>query len=282
MASYNLRTLGQEHSPAYRVFLEDGNSGKVLSFFHDVPLKTGQDDIFNFVLEIPRWTNAKLEISTCEEGNPIKQDVKKGALRYVANLFPLNGYPWNYGALPQTWEDPSETCQHTSYRGDNDPLDVIEIGAQKGFTGQIKSVKVLGALALIDEGETDWKIIAIDSEDPLASELSDIEDVKKKCPGLLETTRDWFKLYKIPDGKPENSFAFNGEFKNKEFALQVIQNTHDAWKGLKSGERSNNGISTCSGSLEVPSGTSRPFAELFGTLLPRNVTKSTFSLIKFN
>lgn len=29
-------------------------------------------------------------------------------------------------------------------------------------------VKVLGTLALIDEGETDWKIIAINVEDPEA------------------------------------------------------------------------------------------------------------------
>lgn len=33
--------------------------------------------------------------------NPIKQDVKKGKLRYVANVFPHKGYIWNYGAIPQ-------------------------------------------------------------------------------------------------------------------------------------------------------------------------------------
>lgn len=37
--------------------------------------------------------------------NPIKQDVKKGALRYVANCFPHHGYIWNYGALPQVSKD---------------------------------------------------------------------------------------------------------------------------------------------------------------------------------
>ncbi len=26
---------------------------------------------------------------------------------------------------------------------------------------------------------------------------------------------DWFKKYKVPDGKPENQFAFNGQFKDK-------------------------------------------------------------------
>ena len=37
-----------------------------------------------------------------EEGTPIKQDIKKGKLRF----YPYN-INWNYGLLPQTWEDPS-------------------------------------------------------------------------------------------------------------------------------------------------------------------------------
>lgn len=53
------------------------------------------------VVEIPKGTNAKMEISVNEEGNPIKQDVKNGKLRFVDNVFPYTGYIWNYGALPQ-------------------------------------------------------------------------------------------------------------------------------------------------------------------------------------
>ena len=53
------------------------------------------------VVEVPRWLNAKMEIATKDPLNPIKQDVKKGKLRYVANLFPYKGYIWNYGAIPQ-------------------------------------------------------------------------------------------------------------------------------------------------------------------------------------
>jgi len=30
------------------------------------------------VVEVPRWTNAKMEIATKEKLNPIKQDIKKG------------------------------------------------------------------------------------------------------------------------------------------------------------------------------------------------------------
>ena len=33
-------------------------------------------------------------------------------------------------------------------------------------------MKVLGVMALIDEGETDWKLLAIDINDPLASKMN--------------------------------------------------------------------------------------------------------------
>lgn len=41
------------------------------------------------------------QIATKDPLNPLKQDVKKGNLRYVANVFPHKGYIWNYGAIPQ-------------------------------------------------------------------------------------------------------------------------------------------------------------------------------------
>lgn len=41
------------------------------------------------------------QISKEETLNPIKQDTKKGKLRFVRNCFPHKGYLWNYGAFPQ-------------------------------------------------------------------------------------------------------------------------------------------------------------------------------------
>ena len=60
------------------------------------------------------------------------QDQKKGKLRYVANSFPHHGYIWNYGALPQTWENPHHEDQSTGCKGDNDPVDCCEIGHRCG------------------------------------------------------------------------------------------------------------------------------------------------------
>ena len=189
----------------------------------------------NMFVEIPRFGNAKMEISKDEWMNPIKQDVKKGALRYVKNCFPHKGYPWNYGALPQTWESPEVVDKETGLKGDNDPIDAIEIGSKQAHAGEVKQVKVLGALALLDEGETDWKVVVIDVTDPLAEKLNDASDIEKVCPGLIDATRHWFRVYKVPDGKPENQFAFDGELKDRSFALRIIEETHHSWRELMEG-----------------------------------------------
>jgi inorganic pyrophosphatase len=101
-------------------------------------------------------------------------------------------------------------------------LDVCEIGELVGYPGQVKQVKVLGVMALLDEEETDWKVIVIDINDPLASKLNDVEDVERHLPGLLRATNEWFRIYKIPDGKPENQFAFTGECKNKKWVRSYL------------------------------------------------------------
>lgn len=137
--------------------------------------------------------------------------------------------------LLQTWEDPNVPDADTTMKGDNDPLDVCEIGEFVGRIGEIKRVKVLGTMALLDDGETDWKVIVIDVNDPLAPKLQDIEDVERHLPGLLRASNEWFRIYKIPDGKPENSFAFTGECKNKKYALDLIQHCHESWDNLING-----------------------------------------------
>ncbi|KAJ1510231.1 inorganic pyrophosphatase [Coelomomyces lativittatus] len=250
-SNYSVRSIHPKNTLQHRVYFQN-QDGTLLSPFHDIPLFSNKEKtIFNMVVEIPRWTNAKLEISKETFLNPIQQDVKKEKLRFVANCFPYHGYIWNYGAFPQTWEDPSHVHPDTQAKGDNDPLDVCELGERVAQVGEIKQVKVVGCLALLDEGETDWKILVIDVHDPMASHIHDIDDVEKHFPGWLQATHTWFRIYKKPDGKPENQFAFNGQVKNKAYALNVIMETHASWQHLIQGEVSSN-ISCLNTTLDVP------------------------------
>lgn len=49
--------------------------------------------------------------------------------------------------------------------------------------GEVIKVKVLGTLALIDEGETDWKVIVINTDDPDADNYN---SRKKDLSGVAE------------------------------------------------------------------------------------------------
>lgn len=238
----NLTTAGDEDTLEYRISA-NSDCGKVVSLWHDISLTYIDPDntqdvaCLNFVCEIPKFTRKKYEIATDEVGNPIKQDEKKGKLRE----FKKGDIFFNYGCLPQTWEDPTHIHPDAEgCRGDNDPVDVCEIGARIIQPGSVRPVKVLGILCMIDEGEADWKVVTIDAEDKWAPFLNDIEDVEEQMPGMLDAIREWFRTYKIPDGKPPNVFGLDERFMNKEYANGIIDECHVAWEELLSGEKHRN------------------------------------------
>lgn len=234
--AYTVEERGSLNTLDYRVFFKSPQ-GAYISPFHDIPIWANEEKtVVNMVCEVPRWTNAKLEISKTDALNPIQQDEKKGVPRFVHNCFPHHGYIWNYGAVPQTWENPTVVDKHTNAKGDNDPIDICDISEKVCKIGEIKQVKILGVMAMIDEGETDWKLIGIDVTDPFAAQMNDIDDIDRLMPGYLAATNEWFRIYKIPAGKPENTFAFNGEAKSRDFALQVLQETHEQWVHMTTGE----------------------------------------------
>lgn len=240
--SYTSVSIGAKFSTKYKNYaLNDSN--KVISYFHDIPLNLDvENGTATMVVEVPRWSNAKFEIDTKATGNPIVQDVKKGQVRFVRNLFPYNGYIHNYGAFPQTWEDPTQKSGSEDLYGDGDPLDVCEIGSAILQTGQVTTVKILGSLALVDDGELDWKIIVINTQDPLAKNLSDIEDVSVHCPGLLDATRQWFRDYKLADGKAKNVFALGGQYRNQKETIETILECRAAWDKLVTGKSEASGF----------------------------------------
>jgi inorganic pyrophosphatase len=182
LLSYTSEQVGETATESFRLQFK-GEDGAVVSPWHDIPLMDGDD--YNMVVEIPKYTKAKMEVSTKEESNPIAQDIKKGNLRdYHGPIF------WNYGCLPQTWEDPNEEHPELKVSGDDDPIDVVEIGSAALEMGSVKTVKALGVLAMIDDGELDWKVVAVATDDPLAKEYNDIDDVPKE---VKDGIREWFR-----------------------------------------------------------------------------------------
>lgn len=78
----------------FRIYYNKEGFGPV-NPLHDIPLYADKKkNVFNMVVEIPRWTNAKLELKTKAPLAPIVQDEKKGKKRFVHNVFPYKGYIW--------------------------------------------------------------------------------------------------------------------------------------------------------------------------------------------
>jgi inorganic pyrophosphatase len=132
-SGYSLRRVGHPFSKDYRIYFERAHDKVPVSPFHDIPLYHDKHKgILNMVVEIPRWTNAKFEVSslslyvlTCnlpqhhrdnpltqtqkqtnqitrdESLNPNHQHTQHTQPRYTKNCFPYKGYIWNYGAFPQ-------------------------------------------------------------------------------------------------------------------------------------------------------------------------------------
>ena len=61
-SEYKVRHIGAKNTLDYRAFIE--KDGSPISPFHDIPLYANeQQTVLNMVVEIPRWTNAKQEVS---------------------------------------------------------------------------------------------------------------------------------------------------------------------------------------------------------------------------
>jgi hypothetical protein len=63
--------------------------------------------------------------------------------------------------LPQTLEDPAALSPISGLPGDGDPIDALDLWPQPCAPGEVYSARVVGALGMLDEGTTDWKIVVV-------------------------------------------------------------------------------------------------------------------------
>lgn len=216
-----------------RVMTTLQGGASIISPWHDIPLvaSSGSTPLFHMVVEIPMYSTAKMEMQKSVEGNPLMQDSKNKQPRFYSYGSPI----FNYGFLPQTWEDPTHVDTISGTRGDSDPIDVVELGSQGPLAmGEVVTVKVLGSLALIDEGETDHKIIALRSTDPDFARVNSMDDLEKLRPGVTALLVDWMKNYKTTEGKGVNRLQ-QEEPTSVEQALNLIEEVYQFYRKLIEG-----------------------------------------------
>lgn len=119
-------------------------------------------------------------------------------------LYGANFYPAEYGYIENTLDF------------DGDPLDIICMITSPTFPGCSISVRIIGILKMIDQGQEDHKIIAVPSEktDPRFSHIRSVDDLGHKKNELV----DFFSNYK----NLENKKVFVKGFEGVDEALKTL------------------------------------------------------------
>ena len=139
------------------------------------------DGLVNVVIEIPAGSNAKWEVN--KQTGHLDWEVRDDTLRVVDYL----PYPANYGMVPSTYLP-------VELGGDGDPLDVFVLGPRMEI-GTIYPVRLVGVIKMIDDGENDDKIIAVDPNSWFYA-IDTLEDLESNFEGITTIMLTWLENYK--------------------------------------------------------------------------------------
>ena len=155
----------------------------------------------NIIIEIPKGSNIKYEI----ENGKIKVDrILYGSMRY----------PLNYGYFENTLD------------WDGDPLDVLVFSDHELLPGVEVPIRIIGAVKMIDGGETDTKILGVIDVDPRYDNIKTLKDIE---PHRLNEIKDFFENYKNLQKK---SVVING-FEDEKYAIKELEETKELFSKYK-------------------------------------------------
>jgi inorganic pyrophosphatase len=141
-----------------------------MNLWHEVSKGENIPDEINVIIEIPKNSPNKYEI-----------DKETGLISLDRANYSSAPYPFDYGFVPQTlWED-------------NDPLDVIVLTTFPLHPGILVKVRPVAVMEMIDDGESDFKIIAVPTDDKRWDDVKDLGDLNKHS---MKEYVHFFETYK--------------------------------------------------------------------------------------
>jgi len=164
-----------------------------MDYWHDVSLGDNVPEEFNTIIEIPKGSHNKYEI-----------DKSTGLIKLDRANYGPSPYPFDYGLAPRTlWDD-------------NDPLDVVVMTTFALLPGILVEVRPVAVMEMIDDGESDYKIIAVPAKDLRWEHVKDLDDIN---PHALREFTNFFETYKDLKGK---KVEING-IKGKKEAMEAVE-----------------------------------------------------------
>jgi len=170
------------------------------SVFNTLPIGDEAPEIFNAVIEIPRGC-----------GNKYEFDEKFGVFRLNRTMDSPVHYPLDYGFIPQTRSE------------DGDHLDVLILGGDPLFMGCVVRARPVGLLCMTDNGAKDYKILAVQADNPRLSRISDINDIETFNPHLLKEISHFFDMYKQLKGEKVSVLKWGSANEAKEEIRKSVE-----------------------------------------------------------
>lgn len=171
-----------------------------MNVWHDVSFGDNAPEEVNLIIEIPTGSQNKYEI-----------DKETGLIKLDRVLFSPFHYPGDYGFIPRTLGQ------------DGDPLDGLVLMKFPTYPLTLMSVRPVGVLRMVDNGDNDEKILCVPVDDVRhdgATKLSDIPQA------VQNEIAHFFETYKQLEGK---KVEING-WGEAEEAKKVIQEGIERYK----------------------------------------------------
>lgn len=165
-----------------------------MNIWHDIDKNRITPEKFMAVIEISKGGKNKYEL-----------DKETGMLKLDRVLYTSTHYPANYGFIPKT------------YAEDNDPIDVLVLCQERISPLTLVECYPIGILEMLDNDESDEKIIAVPVNDPSYCNYTDISELP---PHVFDEISHFFEVYKIL----ENKHTAVQTFGNQNVAIERIRN----------------------------------------------------------
>ncbi len=163
-------------------------------------ISPGTAEEMNVIVEINKGSKNKYEI-----------DKETGLIALDRVMYTSQDYPYDYGFVPQTlWDD-------------GDPLDVIILTTTPLFPGLLVKVRPVAMMDMVDDGESDVKIIAVPVKDPRWDDVKDLVDVNKHT---IKEMEHFYKTYKNLQNKEVVVKGFSG----KDEAMKAFNKAIESYK----------------------------------------------------
>ncbi len=171
-----------------------------MNLLHEITPGKDAPSVINVIIEIPKGSKNKYEL-----------DKETGLIMLDRAMHTSQDYPFDYGFMPQShWED-------------GDPLDVVVLTTYPLVPNVLVKVRPVAIMNMIDDGDSDAKIIAVPEKDPRWDDVQDLADINKHT---IKEIEHFFLTYKQIQKKPVSIESIG----DKAEALAAVTKSQELYK----------------------------------------------------